>query len=84
MAAYEQQCQRRLRNKQPVPVTAGEATGKINDSSVSLAVKTVATESGSFQQLPADVNVDNVLATTATVFVPASVHSGRPVDLGGY
>jgi len=58
-----------------VSVTAGEAAGKTNDSSVSLAVKTVATESGSFQQLPAYVNVDNVLAATAAVFVPASVHS---------
>jgi len=66
-----------------VPVTAGEATSKTNDSSISLAVKTVATESGSFQQLLAVVNVDNVLAATAAVFVPTSVPSGRPVDLGG-
>jgi len=82
MAAYEQRCQRRIRNKRPVPVTAGEDTGKTNDSSVSLAVKTVATDTSLVRFnncMTAVVNVDNVLAATAAVFVPASVHSGRPV-----
>ena len=37
MAAYEQRCQRRLRNKRPLRVPAGEATGIHNDSSVSMA-----------------------------------------------
>ena len=41
MAEYEQRCQRRLRNKRPVHVPAGEATGNHNDSSVSLAGATV-------------------------------------------
>ena len=34
MAAYEQRCQRRLRNKRPVHEPAGEATGILIDSSV--------------------------------------------------
>jgi len=40
----------RLGKKRSVPVTAGEATDKNNDSSVLLAVKTVASESGLFQR----------------------------------
>lgn len=37
MAAYEQRCQRRLRNKRPAHEPAGESTGNLVDSSYSLA-----------------------------------------------
>jgi len=40
MAAYEQRCQRRLRNKRPVHIPAGEADGIHFDSSVSMACAT--------------------------------------------
>ena len=37
MAAYEQRCQRRLRNKRPAHEPAGETTGNLVDTSYSLA-----------------------------------------------
>ena len=73
MAAYEQRCQRRLRNKRPVHVPAAEATGIQNDSSVSLAGATASM----VMQSTGTEDLSEVLIPVPSSSDTAHVHHGN-------